>query len=297
MIKVGSGRLELLRALGAVADSPDASRAVGPVLGLGPVSDADHTDVFVMNLPPYASVYVGPDGALGGEGADRIAGFWRVLRMPPPSEPDHLAALLSLYASLGEAASGARQAATKEALRRTQAVLFAEHLQPWLPAYLRALAELPVPPLVRWAQLMRRAASAEAASQPASAMLPLALRAAPPPVGLRGGARDLAASLTIPVRSGMILTRHRLAQGAVAAGVGHRIGERRYTLRAMLEQDPRATLLWLAGEAARWSRHHESQASRDQVSRWWAERAARTRRSLLEAGNSIAPNDHQAACS
>ena len=36
----------------------------------------------------------------------------------------------------------------------------------------------------------------------------------------------------------MILTRRRLAEGAGQAGVGYRIGERRYTLRAMLEQDP-----------------------------------------------------------
>ena len=105
-------RWELLRALGAVADSPAAARAVAGPLGLDPAGDAEHTEVFVLNCPPYASVYLGPDGALGGEGADRVAGFWRALAISPPAEPDHLTALLALYASLGEAAAQARRPAT-----------------------------------------------------------------------------------------------------------------------------------------------------------------------------------------
>src|SRR6202020_1678847 len=59
-----AGRWELLRALGAVADSPAAARAVAAALGLDPVTDADHTQAFVLNTPPYAAVYLGPDGAL-----------------------------------------------------------------------------------------------------------------------------------------------------------------------------------------------------------------------------------------
>ncbi len=129
-------RWELLRALGAVADSPDAARAVAGPLGLDPVGAAEHTEAFVLNCPPYASVYLGQEGALGGEGADRVAGFWRAIAVPPPAEPDHLAALLALYAALGEAAGQARQPATVQALTRSRQSLFAEHLWPWLPAYL-----------------------------------------------------------------------------------------------------------------------------------------------------------------
>ena len=91
--------------------------------------------------------------------------------------------------------------------------------------------------------------------------------------------------------------------GAGQAGVGHRIGERRYTLRAMLEQDPPATLTWLGEEARRWERRHASRADGDTsradgdtasradgdaasradgdtASRWWTVRAARTARFL-----------------
>jgi nitrate reductase delta subunit len=274
-------RWELLRALGVVADSPAAARAVAGPLGLAPVSDAEHTAVFVMNCPPYASVYLGPDGALGGEGADRAAGFWRALAITPPAEPDHLTALLALYASLGEAAADAGRPATAQALSRSRLSLFREHLWPWLPAYLDAVADLGVPALTAWAGLTRSAVAGELAAQPAWPALPLALRAADETLtGLRlSGLIDV---LTTPVRSGIILTRRRLAAGAGEARVGHRIGERRYALRAMFGQDPHATLAWAVAETARWQRRHARRATGDDVAGWWAARAARTGTFLRE---------------
>jgi TorA maturation chaperone TorD len=158
---VTGGRWELLRALGAVAGSPADARTAAAALGLGAASVAEHTDVFVLNCPPFASVYLGPDGALGGEGADRAAGFWRAIGLIPPVEPDHLTALLSLYASLGEAAGETRRPATAAALARSQAALFWEHLWPWLPAYLDAVTDLGAPALTGWAQLTRRSIAAE----------------------------------------------------------------------------------------------------------------------------------------
>jgi TorA maturation chaperone TorD len=273
---VTGGRWELLRVLGAVADSPADARTAAAALGLGAASDAEHTDVFVLNCPPCASVYLGPDGALGGEGADRAAGFWRAIGLIPPAEPDHLTVLLSLYASLGEAAGETRRPATAAALARSQAALFWEHLWPWLPGYLDAVTDLGSVALTAWAQLTRRAIAAEYSAQPDPAQLPLALRAAPAAASPDGPLRDLVAALATPVRSGIILTRRRLALGAGEAGVGHRIGERRYTLRAMLEQDPPATLTWLGQEARRWERRHASRAGGDAASRWWTARAART---------------------
>jgi hypothetical protein len=54
------------------------------------------------------------------------------------------------------------------------------------------------------------------------------------------------------------------------------IGERRFALRAMLEQDPGAILAWLAGEADRWQRRHRDRVPADDVTGWWAARAGRT---------------------
>ena len=131
-------------------------------------------------------------------------------------------------------------------------------------------------PPTTWADLVRRAIAAEYRGLPPCPRRPLALRAAPPGARPSADPGDLIELLTIPVRSGLILTRARLAEGAGRAGVGFRIGERRFALRAMLEQDPGATLAWLAGEAGRWQQRHRHRAPGDQVTGWWAARAART---------------------
>ncbi len=281
------GRWELLRALGAVTDNPaDAGRA-SRALGLPCPDGSEHTEVFVLNCPPYASVYLGSEGGLGGEGTDRVAGFWRAIGVTPPGEPDHLAALLSLYATLGEAAPDSRRPAITDALTRARHTLLAEHLWPWLPGYLSAVAGLGIPALAGWARLAGQALLAEYRPPP-SGQLPLALRAAPPPVAAGGPLADLIDALTVPVRSGFILTRRRLAAGARDAGAGYRIGERRFALRTMIEQTPAATFGWLAAEAGRWSQRHAGWAAGDPVQQWWARRAAHTTDVLHAAAEAAA---------
>jgi hypothetical protein len=278
-----AGRWELFRALGAVADGPADARTACTALGWTGPGNAEHTEVFVLNCPPYASVYLGAEGGLGGDAADRAAGFWRAIGLTPPAEPDHLSALLGLYASLGEAAGAARRDATADALTRACQALFWEHLWPWLPPYLDAVADLGGPGLVPWADLARRALRAERDAH-RGGWLPLALRAAPGPGPAGDGLPAMLDMLTAPVRSGFILTRRSLASGADAAGAGHRIGERRFTLRAMLEQAPAATMSWLAAEAARWGRRHAAPASPgDATLAWWARRARHTARLLAAA--------------
>jgi TorA maturation chaperone TorD len=269
------GRWELLRALGAVADNPADAVSASRALALPSPDPAEHTEVFVLNCPPYTSVYLGAQGALGGDGTDRVAGFWRAIGLTPPAEPDHLATLLSLYASLGQAAEDSRRPATADALTHTRRALLAEHLWPWLPGYLDAVADLGTPALAAWARLAGQALLAEYQPHRRS-QLPLAQRAAPPPISADCTLADLLHALTIPVRSGFILTRQRLAAAAEDAGAGYRIGERRFALRAMIEQVPAATLGWLGAEAARWSQRHTAWALSDPAQQWWARRAART---------------------
>ena len=94
---------DLLRSLAVVSEdvTPDHHRVAA---SLGINSDvAAHTDLFCLQLPPFAAIYLGADGMLGGEAADRVAGFWRALGLVPPAEPDHLAALLGLYSTLVQA--------------------------------------------------------------------------------------------------------------------------------------------------------------------------------------------------
>ncbi|HCU94221.1 MAG TPA: hypothetical protein DHU96_16460 [Actinobacteria bacterium] len=290
-------RTELLRALGAVSSTPPPH--CGPAaaaLGLPGPAAAEHTAVFVLSLPPHAAIHLGGDGKLGGEGLDRVAGFWRALGLAPPGDADHLGALLMLYAELGDAETAAHNESSRAQLRRAREALLWEHLWSWAPGYLTAVQRPGTPTLGTWARLTLDALAREARCCAVPATLPLALRAAPPPLatvlseasapagsgpaGSETGdpAGHLLDLLLAPVRSGLVLTRENLREAADAAGVGYRVGERRYTLQAMLDQDPAATLGWLSGFARQWASWHIEQqpVTGPDPRRWWADRAAGT---------------------
>ncbi len=272
-------RWELLRALGALtATPPPASRLVSEALGLPPSSAADHTRLFVLDLPPHASIHLGPEGKLGGEGADRVAGLWRALSLDPPADADHVASLLWLCAELGAAAGTCRTAAAQRRLEHARSVLLWEHLASWLPGYLAAAA--PYRAAAGWSDLTLAALRRELAATVAVPVLPAALRDAPAPVGPHERAGDVLEAMTVPVRSGFVLTARDVAQAGAEIGVGVRAGERRFALQAMAEQDPRATLTWLARHARHWSGVHAAQSTAPLASEWWAQRAAATAATL-----------------
>jgi Nitrate reductase delta subunit len=273
-------RWELLRKLGAVAANR-AARAAGAALGLPPCGDTEAAEVFTVNCPPYASVY------LGAASTGRLAAFWAAIGLAVPPEPDHLTMLFGLYARLGEAAAESarlRQAQLRQAQLRQ--ALFREHLWPWLPAFLGAVSDLPGGALTPWAELTLRALRRERErARDWDGPLPLALRQAPP-ADADGGPGDLLDRLTTPLRSGIILTRRAVAAGADLVGAGQRIGDRRRALGVMLAAEPERTADWLADEADRWSRRHLAAVPGtlgDQVQQWWAGRAAHTAR-VLRAG-------------
>ncbi len=280
-----AARTELLRALGAVASTPPPD--CGPVagsLGLPGLAAAEHTGVFVLSAPPHAAIHLGADGKLGGEGRDRVAGFWRVLGLTPPADPDHLGALLMLYAELGDAEAAVRGEPARERLRRAREALLWEHLWSWAPGYLTAVQRIGTPSLGLWARLTLTALAREAGRCAAPAALPLALRAAPPALAAAVGDNNLPDLLLAPVRSGIVLTREDLRAAADAAGTGYRIGERRYALQAMLDQDVAATLGWLTGFARQWASWHIGQqpVAGPDPRRWWAGRAAGTALTLRD---------------
>ena len=275
----GADRWELLRALGALAATPPpASRPVSEALGLPPSAPADHTRLFVQDLPPHASIHLGPEGKLGGEGADRVAGLWRALSLEPPPDADHLASLLWLCAELGAAAGSCRTAVAQRRLEHARSVLLWEHLASWLPGYLAAAA--PYPAAGGWSGLTLAALRRELATTAAAAVLPAALRDAPAPVDPHERAGDLLQAMTVPVRTGFVLTARDLARAGADIGVGVRVGERRFAPQAMADQDPRATLSWLAGHARRWAGVHAAQPIASLASEWWAQRAAATAATL-----------------
>lgn len=283
----GAPRAEAFRALGVLCEPPAPGHArVCEALGLpGVPGAAEFTDLFVLHLYPYASVYLGADGMLGGEARDRVAGFWRALHLAPPPEPDHLAALLGLYASLLEREDDEREPARRLLRGRARAALLHEHLVSWLPPYLDRVEALAPRAYRAWAELLRAALAEEAArtgeavdspAEARAAALSAHLRAAPPlPDPRLEGSRGFVAGLLAPVRCGVILTRADLARAARDLGLGLRVGERRFALAALLSQAPEAVLGWLSGEARAASARHAAHADvMGAAARFWSDRAA-----------------------
>jgi TorA maturation chaperone TorD len=263
--------MELLRALGVLCEPPEPAHAsVAAALGLPAPARDEFTELFVLALPPYASIYLGREGMLGGAARDRVAGFWRALGLVPPAEPDHLAALLGLAAALADAERDEREPARAVLAREARHALLTEHLLPWAGPYLAKLAALAPPSYLAWGALLQDALAAETAALGPPATLPTALRDAPalePPE--RTGGRAFTAGLLAPVRSGMILTRADLARAACDLGLGLRIGERRFVLRALLGQDAAGTLDWLAAEADAWA----VRPGQGPIDEFWQQRA------------------------
>ncbi len=277
--------MELLRTLGALIEPPSpAHRQLADLLEFGPVpSAAEHTDLFELQLYPYASVYLGAEGRLGGEARDLIAGFWRVLGETPPAEPDHLTVMLALYAELreresagGEPGEDASAGAPSARLWRHAGRTFLwEHLLSWLPVYLDKLGRIAPRYYRRWAVLLRETLAAEVERLGRQERPALLLRQAPPLADPRQEApQAFLDALLSPVRSGVILVRDDLVRAGRELSLGVRAGERKFVLKALLSQEPAATLEWLAREGRAWAaRHRDNAALLGAAAELWVERA------------------------
>lgn len=270
---------DLFRALGALAEPfAPAHRDIAIALGIdGQPAPGDYAEVFLFGAYPYASVYVGAEGMLGGEARDRIAGFWRALGLTPPAEPDHLAALLGLYAAIVDderRVADAGDVAAAALRRESRRALLWEHLLSWLVPYLAKVEELAPPYYAAWARLLRETLMGEAHLVGRQELLPLHLRIAPGLPEPDASGPEWIGAVLAPVRSGVILTRWDLRRAAAELGLGARAGERAFILRSMLEQDAASTVRWLSREARRSAvAHTESEALLGAVAVFWRRRA------------------------
>ena len=256
------------------------------LLGLPePPDAAAHTEVFVLETHPYASVHLGVEGMIGGDAGDSVAGFWRALGMVPPAEADHLGTLLELYARLGtEELTFALADRRRAGVASARAALLWEHLAPWAPVYLATVERVGGGFHRAWANLAITVLTAEIDALAARAELPTALSAAPPPLTM-ASRHELVGSLLTPVRSGVVITRSDLGRAGRDLGLGVRRGERRFALEGLLDQDPAAVLAWLGTFAAQWSELHLLWhcGSLEPVGRWWADRARGAAELLADA--------------
>ncbi|TMQ17660.1 MAG: hypothetical protein E6J90_22010 [Deltaproteobacteria bacterium] len=261
---------EVLRALAVLLEAPGPEHAaVTAALELPAVAADEHTAILVFQAYPYASVYLGAEGMLGGEARDRIAGFWRALRGEPPAEPDHLSVLLAALAALAALPEPAA----------VRAALYWEHIASWMPPYLATLQRIGGPFHAGWAALAAALCAELSGDLGPPARLPLALRSAPGLPPTPGGLDELLATLLAPARTGIVLVRDDLARAAIDLGLGLRAGERRFALRSLLAQDPAAVLGWLAAEARTQAGHL---VALPPITAWWAARAGATAHWLEE---------------
>lgn len=263
---------ELIRALAAFAEPPaEEHGSLASLLDLPLPTRGAHTDLLVLELVPYASVYLDEAGWIGGEARDIVAGFWRAVGREAPDEPDHLTALLGLYAELSDVAPGAPTGARVGVLGQARRTLLAEHLTPWVFAYLAEVRNTAQSRSYRaWATSLFTVLAREAMELGGSSLMPLHLRITSPIEDPRAVEqnrattlerkraatlerdrattleRDFLRQLLSPIRSGGIISRSRLTGLARGRGLGLRAGERHYVLRSLIAQDPAATFEWLA---------------------------------------------------
>lgn len=280
--------MELLRALGTLIESPSPEHApAAAALGLPAVpTPAEHGRVVSRQRYPYASVYLGAEGMMGGEARDRIAGFRRALGTPA-READHLSSLLGLLAALDEWRRAEADAARRALLAHARVALAWEHLATWTGPYLASFRGCGNAFYEAWAGLLGEALARLESELVLPDHLPAALKVAPALSDpRRDGGGAFIAGLLAPVRSGMILLRDDVVRLADDAGLACRAGERRYAIKSFLAQDPGPTLAWLADHADRW-RARVAAGGPTLIANWWSERAGVTARLLSELAEDV----------
>ena len=273
-------RGELVRSLGVLCERPDASHVrLARWLGLPPPDPAAHTELFVHQLPPLASIFLDHQGMIGGEARDLVAGFWRALHITPPVEPDHLASLLGLSASLSGAADEERSPERRKIFEHSHQALTWEHLVSWLVPYLTRMEELADETYRSWAQLLGLVLNDELKG--VGVFDPPSLLFAAPETEF-DSVDSMVGYILSPVRSGIVLTRADLHRASVDMSLGRRIGERAFTMKALMDQDRRLVIDWLATEAVRQAEVFASSKIHDEIAQIWAQKARQTAIRLRE---------------
>ncbi len=280
------GYAEIAFALAEVAQASSVRREISEALGIEAASPADLYELFVKELPPFASIYLSSDGNIGGEIQSVIAGFYHVLGVSTPSDPDHLSSLLALLAGVlskeaeltgdgGAKGDGMRLSS----VRRSKSVLIAEHLMSWLPAYLLRAKEVAPAELLGWVSCAMDLVSAVCEPEPAAVLS----EESEPPAAMASVA-ELVKWMTTPSCSGLILCPSDISSMAGSLGLALRVGRKRFVLEELASQaDPSQLLSLFVVAAHRQEELFELYSAEFSLLRSWVARAKRSREILSSA--------------
>lgn len=143
-----AGLYRLLAELFVDAPDPQLLELADTVPALAGLASGDlrrrYTRVFVLNAYPFGSVYLSPDGSVGGEHAGFTRGVLDALGLSVEDglAPDHVSALFGALSALLEREAAAGPGVHAERARHAQRILLAEHLLPWVPHFLDAVERL-----------------------------------------------------------------------------------------------------------------------------------------------------------
>lgn len=228
---------EVTSALSEVASATELRGEISDALGLVGAAPSDLYQLFIKDLSPFASVYLSPDGNIGGDSQAVISGIYRALGVPVPNDPDHLSSLLSLLSQIliAEAKSIENGSELEQSsVIRTRQVLVNEHLLTWLPAYLVSATRVAPQVLSNWVSLCwdtleLLASTTETVSHASQAVSPDQI----------DSLAKLIDFLTTPSRSGVILTISDIEKVSAELGLAARAGTKRLVLKDVFLAEPK----------------------------------------------------------
>ncbi len=278
------GFAEIAASLAEVAEASSVRMELAAALGIEGAAPSDLYELFVKELPPFASIYLSTDGNIGGDTRFVIAGFYTALGIPVPSDPDHLASLLRLLSVIlnkeAELASAGTDPSNEKRLAsvsRARSVLVADHLATWLPAYLLRAEEVAPSALQGWVSCALDLLSVVTGGSQGTVL--------PTEEHDNGNIASASSSevinwITSPGCSGLIITPWDIRNLAESLGLAIRIGRKRFVLEELWAQAGQEVLVHLQSMAERQMKLFDENCCDFPSLKTWSTRAARTVESL-----------------